>query len=727
METLSGRARSKYKYLPLVNNSTNIRVLNLLPGDKNDDLQLQFLLTTLPNSRPYKQDIRTSLEVTRKSLPNAWVVREALDGRLIFHNKETDETSWAHPDVNIDSTLWKPNCVQSEFEPDYDSLSYVWGLQDNSGVVEVLHNISSQTERSAGFIAISRNLRSALQFLRYSNRPRRLWVDALCINQEDLVEREAQVCRMRDVYSVAKQVVVWLGTEADESHLALSSLANLGSQIVASTDGYYTRRPDATEKDWFKWEKALPYTEEVWNSLCHLLRRPWFERLWVAQEIALSNNRATIQCGTDILPWPLFASAIHCLADKQELGHNDLKNLVLFVKRYTESYGDKTLSSMMRHYGIRKCLDGRDKIYGLLGIFPPNFARHIQPNYSPNVGIGDTYKAAFLTHINQVRRWELFGCEISSRVIRAPSWVPDWAGQSPIRHEPCAQLCAGHSQLHFTYSAPNKLNVTGLRCARVSNVSDALVRGENLRDDLQAVRSWQLVDLYERTYVTGESLLHAYASTLLLNRSRDRFPEVNQFPYIRDWILQIPPLVLFGDTQLPNNEFDMTTFMGEVIYTDLIGRRFMSTEEGYIGIVPSATIPGDIICVLLGCDQAVVLRPVADSSYEIVGNCFVYGLHDATALLGPLPRPWQRHVTRHPQNAWRDIHRFINLETGELTYDDPRLDDLEDWVRIPVAEALGRELLSDNPVLVSFFRNIRTGEIINSDPRLRPSDLLLRG
>ena len=67
---------------------------------------------------------------------------------------------------------------------------------------------------------MTRNLAEALQYLRYENRPCVLWIDAICVDQNNIPERGHQVVRMAAIYPQASRVVVWLGPERDDSALA---------------------------------------------------------------------------------------------------------------------------------------------------------------------------------------------------------------------------------------------------------------------------------------------------------------------------------------------------------------------------------------------------------------------------------------------------------------------------------------------------------------------------
>ena len=105
--------------------------------------------------------------------------------------------------------------------PDYEALSYVWGDRESPKTISIDGCVQEVTE----------NLEAALQQLRLSDAPRRLWVDALCINQEDSKEKSHQIQKMRHIYRRASGVLVWLGNEADRSDEAMLLLEEFGSWL----------------------------------------------------------------------------------------------------------------------------------------------------------------------------------------------------------------------------------------------------------------------------------------------------------------------------------------------------------------------------------------------------------------------------------------------------------------------------------------------------------------
>lgn len=152
-------------------------------------------------------------------------------------------------------------------------------------------------------------------------------------------------------------------------------------------------------------------------------------------------------------------------------------------------------------------------------------------------------------------------------------------------------------------------------------------------------------------------------------------------------------------------------------------RRLVSNISPHHDTFADRVKSGDVIAVLLGCTNPLVLRPVSQSSaYQVVGECFTYGLGDSNALLGPLPSPWMVHASYTSRG--RDAYTFFNKETGESTKEDPRLVDLRSstpWERIE------RTPDGDDPIHYDFFSDKVTGEVINYDPRLEPHALNERG
>ena len=204
--------------------------------------------------------------------------------------------------ISIDTVSLAP-----DNNPTYEALSYVWGSLENPIDIQV----------GAHTLAVTHNLAEALPYLRYRDKPRVLWIDAICVNQQDLKERSCQVRRMADLYRLAERVVVWLGPEKKDSGYGLRVLRDLSSKITADWL-HETLEPKShgTDEHWADVNKDLPYGDKEFRAINSLLSCPWFERLWIWQEIRLAKSNAIMICGSDTIPWECFRTTLFCLCLK---------------------------------------------------------------------------------------------------------------------------------------------------------------------------------------------------------------------------------------------------------------------------------------------------------------------------------------------------------------------------------------------------------------------------
>ncbi|KAL2059150.1 hypothetical protein ABVK25_000442 [Lepraria finkii] len=104
--------------------------------------------------------------------------------------------------------------------PAYDAIYYTWGPKEAAVAVR----------RNGRRWTISLRLASMLHhLLLYRPRPgtHKIWIDAVCINQEDDAEKGRQIPCIRTIYSEAQRVIIWLGEHENDSELALRSMPNL--------------------------------------------------------------------------------------------------------------------------------------------------------------------------------------------------------------------------------------------------------------------------------------------------------------------------------------------------------------------------------------------------------------------------------------------------------------------------------------------------------------------
>jgi hypothetical protein len=147
-------------------------------------------------------------------------------------------------------------------------------------------------------------------------------VDQICINQKDPHEKAHQVSLMAGIYSRARQVIAWLGVATDDSRVGLKLLRVLGELKDEESNADEEHRRDrfaqmfkelAEEVSVDNVEDIFDFTNVAWQGGISLVQCPWFSRLWVVQEVALSAN-LEFRCGEYTISGESFFTAVRVIA-----------------------------------------------------------------------------------------------------------------------------------------------------------------------------------------------------------------------------------------------------------------------------------------------------------------------------------------------------------------------------------------------------------------------------
>lgn len=272
--------------------------------------------------------------------------------------------------------------------PEYEAISYTWAGEDGDPTprkpvyVGPYWDVLIQTENCSSML---RDLRPC------GNHPfRRLWIDAICINQNDILERDGQVSRMGDIYSNCMRVVVYLPVESPRNCQSLGTgKAN---------------RP------------RIRLTQEVLLHLIHTTR--YFTRVWIIQELILppmvvfhlkDEDWYFSPLGSDIdwsqtrAPWA---------ADMTNPG----------------SFGQLKLVDVLARTWYSKAADKRDKIFGVLGLLQiDTISRHrFEPNYSLSTRDVFIGAAAYIMLVERQMVLLVTAIGNDHAIPGYPSWSPDF-------------------------------------------------------------------------------------------------------------------------------------------------------------------------------------------------------------------------------------------------------------------------------------------------------------
>lgn len=364
----------------------------------------------------------------------------------------------------------------AESTRDYIALSYVWGANATS------ETIVCNSKR----LAVTGSVFDALTHL-YSqkidqNLP--IWIDSVCINQDDDVEKAIQVKRMHQIYRTAYKTIAFLGPAAEDSNYALEVIHDLTKRLARSPDLLHPKSLISN---------GLPHQYyRSWAALARVLDRPWFRRVWTFQEAVL-GSRLRIVCGYVMIEW----SVLHdfCYEMNRHIlyylllspySKNDALHLfpnnVLLIENTRNTFRARGKCDFWRLWGIanaRSVSKQIDRIYGMLDLASDSFRRRVPVDYGPS-GDGDLRKALVncaKTYIEEDPTLTLLSMvDDGTGNNDLPSWCPSLGKGHSIRRRLNWNLQAGYL-LHTprpsrvtTSNLTNTISVYGSGIDRVATV-----------------------------------------------------------------------------------------------------------------------------------------------------------------------------------------------------------------------------------------------------------------
>lgn len=567
-----------YKYTQLSRKDEEIRLLELMPGKREDDISLRILHTPLVIHPKEKNEIkRLSLEELQKTLPQNMYAMENLDGRYLFKHRDGQPNTWDHPDPELDPALYKlpAHRIFRANRTNYDALSYIWGSTENPVTVKVCGKSHSSME-------IGASLAIALKQLRYKNKPRTMWVDSVCINQHDIPERNHEIERMRNIFSLSDRTIIWLGEEADDSTIALATVEYLAQQVEFIGGGLVAHAPGTKLMDWRHSNYKFPYDTRTWSSLRALFQRPWFNRVWVLQEALLGDQGSVIQCGNTCISFCALRKAMLVLGRKVTTP-SDIRSKLLSYTPGILPTSMRALPELLRWAKHRSCSDPRDKIYGIIGLVPTSIIDGIRRDYS--APISKIYQSTILSYINVTKQLCLLQhCRLDQSFEDAPSWVPNWSfsDDNAMTGVDLGRCPSGRSSAEVRYHGENDLEIMGMYCTKVQSVK--IKSAGDAKEAFRAIRRWEPEGSLSGNYVGGGSMIDAFLETIYQGHTKERYPGV-RVPYIDD-LRQSYLDAIVKDTR--NEEAVL-----EYVYGLGFGpMAFIMTEDGYMGIGPLGVEPG---------------------------------------------------------------------------------------------------------------------------------------
>jgi hypothetical protein len=535
--------------------------------------------------------------------------------------------------------------------PAFEALSYCWGSSTSEKAIKC----NNKT------ILIGETLFQSLQQLRHPDGPpRKIWADAICINQADNKEKQSQVKIMDAIYRACEQVLIWLGPSDENSKIAMDYIHKfhtaLNSPSIPSLEDFMV-----------SWE----WSEGEVVAYGEFIQRPWFQRIWIVQEVSLGRKVKMI-CGNQEVEIMAFFGANGCWASL--LHHSPLittnaRRAVPFITGLSENWiahkwrpeglyqntKRLTLLDNLERHRLWKATKQRDKVFALIGISSDCQPGPVVVNIDYESSIASVYKqtaVAILPHSNGLRLLNLastrsFPAFNTSENTDIPSWVPDWRDGLPSsQFESITRIdilsdfggptnkfkACGDSAPSIGFTADyNNLHVRGLFLDELLIVGDhALeVPGESQQTVVglapimaEIVLEWEklLKHIEGDMYYGGESLQKAFRQTICCGS-----------PLLEDIETTEEIMALLDMSGLPKN----TSLMNKEHLFKAVSsywiRRFAIASKGWFVLAPLTARKGDRCVIISGGNTPFIVREKGQN-WELIGECYIRGAMQGEAF-----------------------------------------------------------------------------------------------
>jgi hypothetical protein len=357
----------------------------------------------------------------------------------------------------------------------WNAVSYTWGTDAPSKILYIDSTFPHDPNSGCTWINITPNVDTMLRHLRDGHEEHALWIDAICLNQNNMPEKNQQVPRMSWIYRLALQVPIWLGEDDGTAWLGMKlveALPMIGERPELAN------HPNSTSILGLALRQHLG--DQQPHALDRLFHRPWFGRRWILQEVALALQ-PIVCCGKYQLPWDKFRAGMEVISDAQSRG-------LLLTTQLVDDLSTRALTSLLKvnrvsgqfldllwNFDTSACKEKHDVLYALSGLvtdMPPasrdqEVASSISFSVSSDADLGRlvdmashflrlpeeplalqvdysipwhqlftqvaAYYVSKLAFASITRHLYAFG-SLHETNSEWPSWVPDWS--RPRRPEP---------------------------------------------------------------------------------------------------------------------------------------------------------------------------------------------------------------------------------------------------------------------------------------------------
>ncbi|KAF4993519.1 hypothetical protein FGRMN_6448 [Fusarium graminum] len=560
-------------------------------------------------------------------------------------------------DVSIIGEYLEPVCslriVPLDNPPEYTAISYCWDDPTEVARIEFQNGDS---------LPLSRTLFDLFNSLKKKSSRFTLWIDAICINQENTSEKEVQVPLMGRIYSCAKEVLVWLGNSdrITQDAFRFMRAGEADSQTrpdpVVRSSSFYAKIQSV-----YRRVSLLPQQKNDKSgleSILLLLQRPWFQRVWVIQEVTAGSN-VQVGCGDDRVDMNQFSDGVSAIWNTfTGLGrYQDDHPAVLgfwcvtrmisireeYQKKAAEEQRGVCYETLLQAAFHCQATRSRDKVFAFHGIADNRPVPKANYRIAEDQVYIDTAKALLCNGDSLdllALSWMGRGREYST----VPTWAPDLryhAYDEPLVLCNSAGWDAGG---HLTISpqidagSPHRLRLQAKPIDTIDELCPPFASWF-VKQQKTAIDAVMKLRTRLAGEVTREAWMDTLAESLIMGIDIDDEPLRVGMEGWGDYRQHFDEW--FGWIQSSSRQKDLRKIEPNKYHRTIRPRidtmKAFATSRGLFGIGPERIQKGDVVFAVPGCRVPLLLRPdpVAGAdgtgalpmeTWSLVSWCFVEGL-----------------------------------------------------------------------------------------------------
>ncbi|KAK8009845.1 hypothetical protein PG990_008810 [Apiospora arundinis] len=536
----------------------------------------------------------------------------------------------------------------------FDALSYEW--KGKVGTVPVQCNQDR--------LLITPNCKAALEVLRKENDTRMLWIDAICINQDDEEERSTQVAMMTSIYETANTVLMWLGQKEKYSELAFSNVLTLAQAWEESQKDEHSLEREILQKATITMQNKL-LVLKGWEEL---VKRSYFKRAWIFQEVILAGSRGLVMCGNLSSPWDSFNAALQACFALTNCYNDSFKILTINADGF-KKHGYMPFTVAVLNMSFLNCGDARDKVFATLGIVEPgtspeaDYTKSVQDVFLEANCYIIAYNRGVLWTISHGTKTDRQSCDMEA-IEGLPSWAYDFT-------QPYTSIVPNIGTKSFANFLVGSPTITGMALNVYGCVLDKIVLAvtitkiqetfEIVKPVVQAMAKQRrgIYDLYPAVGKTNDAQGNTQSpkktngDALLTAMFRGDIPTKDKL-YLGSYLAWM----ILHDDDIPGD--DISNSPPTYLETRIAGwnaesqksntfnlnvcrimeRKHRSgwdlvyTEKGYLGLIERPRPCEDMVVALIGDSPNLIMLKKhtqgPDEWYEKAGAIFLYGWNEQT-------------------------------------------------------------------------------------------------